>query len=164
MYEVTKTLGNDRGYSCVFRNHRADHSHCSWPHGYSLGFEFKYRSPTLDEKLWCYDFGNLKPIKKYLDEGFDHVWLIAQDDPDKFDFMALCEKESKTTHKGVLGNYRMVDGIGCESFAKQVYDFSKDLLRMQKLGHDTRYPVHADTTLHSVKVFEHQGNAATYYG
>ena len=43
----TKTYGNDRGLSCVFRQWRSTHSHCSLLHGYSIGIKLIFES---DEK------------------------------------------------------------------------------------------------------------------
>ena len=54
-HKSTKTYGNDRGFSCAFRQALAD-SHCSLVHGYSLGFRFEFEAIELDDKNWVYDF------------------------------------------------------------------------------------------------------------
>ena len=48
----TKTYGNDRGLSCVFRQWRSNHSHCSLLHGYSIGVKVIFECETLDERNW----------------------------------------------------------------------------------------------------------------
>ena len=47
-YQSTKTYGNDRGFSCAFRQWSAD-SHCNLIHGYALQFEFLFGGEELDE-------------------------------------------------------------------------------------------------------------------
>ena len=64
-YESTKTYGNERGLSCCFRQWQAD-SHCSYLHGYSLGFRFTFETNELDKRNWVYDFGGCKWIKVFL--------------------------------------------------------------------------------------------------
>ena len=60
-YQVIKTFGAERGFSCAFRQWRAD-SDCKFIHGYSLGFKLVLEAETLDDKSWVYDFG-----------AFDHI-------------------------------------------------------------------------------------------
>lgn len=144
-YISTKTYGNDRGFSCAFRQPNASHSHCSLIHGYSLGFKFVFESSKLDNKNWVYDFGNCKWIKKYLEEKFDHTLAIDKSDPKFDDLFALKEKG--------IANVVIMDGVGCEKFAEHVYKYvapevakqTKDRVRLQ-----------------SVEVFEHGANSAIY--
>ena len=69
----TKTYGHNIGLSAVFRQPHADHSHCRFLHGYSLGFKFKFACNELDNKNWVVDFGGLKPLKKWLEDSFDVI-------------------------------------------------------------------------------------------
>ena len=46
-YKVVKTYGHDNGFSCAFRQWSAE-SHCSYIHGYSLGFTVTIGSDKLD--------------------------------------------------------------------------------------------------------------------
>ena len=80
-YQSTKTYGNDRGFSCAFRQAKATHSHCSLIHGYSLGFRFVFEANKLDEKNWVYDFGNCKWIKEWIEQNFDHTLAVDSKDP-----------------------------------------------------------------------------------
>ena len=70
-YFSTKCYGHNIGLSAVFRQPHAD-SHCSLLHGYSLSFKFTFGCNELDERNWVVDFGGLKPLKKWLEDSFDH--------------------------------------------------------------------------------------------
>lgn len=176
-YQSTKTYGTDRGLSTCFRQWKADHSHCSTLHGYSLGFKFIFESETLDEKNWCFDFGGMKPIKNFLDHMFDHTVLVAEDDPAliTYKMLALYSTKSEYNQKprdfsntpfqeGRLIDLRVVPGIGCEMTAKLVYDESVKLMDEMKAGKLGRYAINPDVRLVSVECFEHGANSAIYYG
>ena len=87
-YRVIKTYGNERGLSCAFRQWRAD-SHCRLIHGYSLGFRFTFEAKTLDDKNWVYDFGDMGFVKEFLEDNFDHILMVANDDPRKMDLLKM---------------------------------------------------------------------------
>ena len=71
-YKVVKTYGHDKGFSCAFRQWSAE-SHCSYIHGYSLGFTVTIGSDELNEQNWVYDFGNCGWIKNFLEEKWDEL-------------------------------------------------------------------------------------------
>jgi 6-pyruvoyltetrahydropterin/6-carboxytetrahydropterin synthase len=169
----TKTYGNDRGLSCCFRQWRARHSHCSTLHGYSIGIKLIFECDTLDDKNWCMDFGGLKEFKAWADYMFDHTLVIAKDDPhlDFFKRMAnmgdvptsgmMPEWDKvKPFERGALCDLRIVDGVGCEMFAKMCYNKMAELLA----SGDMRYPINPTVRVKSVEVFEHGANSATYEG
>ena len=141
-YKSTKTYGNERGFSCAFRQPGAD-SHCSLIHGYSLGFRFKFEAIELDERNWVYDFGNCKWIKAYLEDNFDHKLAVDKNDPNLNDFLALEEKG--------LAKVIQMDGVGCEKFAEYTFN-SVD----GHISSETKNRV----KLVSVEVFEHGANSA----
>ena len=64
----------------AYRQWRAD-SHCRFIHGYGLSFHFEFECDTLDARNWCFDFGGLRPLKDFLEDHFDHCFILAQDDP-----------------------------------------------------------------------------------
>lgn len=180
-YQSIKTYGNDRGLSCTFRQWRASHSHCSTLHGYAIGVEFIFESETLDSRQWCFDFGGMKPIKAWLDHMFDHTTVIAQDDPalemfkslanfstneifDGFEPIAADARTRQPHMEGRVIDLRIVPGVGCEMFAKMIFEKTSQLIADMKDGKDTRYDINPDVQLVSVKVFEHAGNAAVYKG
>ena len=147
----TKTYGNDRGLSCCFRQWRATHSHCSLMHGYSIGIKLVFECDTLDDKNWCMDFGGLKEFKAWADHMFDHTLVIAQDDPEFQTFMLL---------DGKIADVRVVEGVGCEMFAKFCYNKKAELIEKK----DFRYPINPSVRIKSAEVFEHGANSAIYEG
>jgi len=165
----TKTYGNDRGLSCCFRQWRATHSHCSTLHGYSIGIKLIFECDTLDDKNWCMDFGGLKKFKAWADHMFDHTLVIAIDDPMMPFFKQMAAQVNMSSedpssiipHKrGAICDIRVVDGVGCEMFAKMAYDKMAELLA----SGDMRYPINPTVRVKSVEVFEHGANSATYEG
>lgn len=142
-YQVVKTYGHNEGWSCTFRQHLAD-SHCRFVHGYALGFELTFECLDLDARNWCIDFGDLKPVKNWLQDMFDHKMLVAEDDPARY----LLEE---LAGKGVV-DLRIVPAVGCEKFAELVYGQVSGFLLEKKY--------HPRVRLISARVSEHSGNSA----
>lgn len=146
MYRVTKHYPHELGLSACFRQWKAD-SHCRFLHGYPLAFTLTFECETLDIRNWVIDFGGLKPIKQFLEEMFDHKLLVAEDDPELDVLSGL----------GGLGlaDVVVLPGVGCEMFARLVYNnVSAMLPQLVKRGREVRL-------LH-VTCAEHGGNSATY--
>ena len=141
----TKTYGQERGLSAVFRQPNADHSHCSLLHGYSLGFRFVFGASELDNKNWVVDFGNLKALKAWLEDSFDHKTCITVDDPHRQDFYDLQDKG--------LCEVREFDGVGVEKFAEHAWRFADNLV--SELTNDRCW-------CESVECSEHGANSAIY--
>jgi len=172
----TKTYGNDRGLSCCFRQWRAIHSHCSNFHGYAIGIKLIFECDTLDDKNWCMDFGGLKLFKTWADRMFDHTLIVAEGDPmlDRFKEMAGWSSDPEHDgnpdrvqiepylRKGVC-DLRIVEGVGCEMFAKMCYDQMNIILDNMKES-TGRYPINPSVRIKSAEVFEHAGNSAIYEG
>lgn len=146
MFRSTKTLGNDRGLSCCFRQWAAD-SHCHLVHGYSLGFRFVFAGEQLDHRNWIVDFGKggFGQIKKWLEYMFDHTLLIAENDP----FRAELENLGKIG----VADVRIVPGAGCELTAKLVWEKAEEIINEATQGR---------CWVESVEVFEHGSNSAIY--
>lgn len=146
IFESGKTYTHAQGLSCCFRQWRATHSHCRFLHGYSLQVTITFRSKHLDDRNWVMDFGGLKPIKEWLTETFDHKTLVAKDDPQLEVFRNL--SLSDTSHKGLqMIDLVVVDHVGCEAFAKMIYDL---------------VDMYCDSEVECVEVREHEGNFARY--
>ncbi len=141
-YQSTKTYGNDRGFSCAFRQWSAD-SHCNLIHGYSLGFKFIFEAEELDERNWVYDFGNCKWIKEWIEDTFDHKTAVDINDPYIETFREL--------NKAGLIDLREMDGAGCEKFAEHTFSFVAPKV-LEGTGGRVR--------LKSVEVFEHGAKSA----
>jgi 6-pyruvoyltetrahydropterin/6-carboxytetrahydropterin synthase len=110
------------GFSTVFRQWRADGTHCQFLHGYGISFKITFEG-ELDEKNWVWDFGGMKRAKgtidgmnpkAWMDYMFDHTYIIAEDDP----FLPL----AKGMDKGGIVQLRIIPATGAEQFAKYIYD------------------------------------------
>jgi 6-pyruvoyltetrahydropterin/6-carboxytetrahydropterin synthase len=121
MYYSTKTYDHNLGLSAVFRQPKADHSHCHLLHGYSLKFKFKFASTKLDDKNWVVDFGGLKELKAWLQDNFDHKVIVDSNDPE-------IDTLYKLEQKG-LAEIRVFDGVGAEKFAYHAWKFADNLVR-----------------------------------
>jgi 6-pyruvoyltetrahydropterin/6-carboxytetrahydropterin synthase len=146
MYQVIKKYGHEEGWSCTFRQWRADHSHCKFTHGYPLAFQFVFSCEDLDSRNWCLDFGGLKELKRWLQDTFDHKMLVAVDDPE-FDFLLQLKEKG-------LADLVVVPDVGCEKFAEMAYRQADKVL--DGLNEKPR------VRLVSVMVSEHGGNSAVY--
>ena len=141
----TKHYGHNIGLSAVFRQPNADHSHCHFLHGYSLAFTFTFGCDSLDNKNWAVDFGGLKPLKKWLEDSFDHKTVVDKNDPHMEEFKRLEEKG--------LAQLTIFDGVGAEKFAEHAFKFADNLIREA-----------TDNRCYVVKVecAEHGANSAIY--
>lgn len=146
MYTNRKTYGHEQGLSATFRQHRAK-SHCAQLHGYALSFSFEFGCRETDDRGWVLDFGSLKPLKAWLATMFDHVTVMAEDDPALPDFEALADKKYL--------NLNVVPRTGCESFAHMAWE------RANELAHEL---TQGRAWCLSCTVAEHGGNSATYHG
>jgi 6-pyruvoyltetrahydropterin/6-carboxytetrahydropterin synthase len=113
------------------------------------------------------DFGGLKEFKAWADHMFDHTLVVAKDDPmlDVFKHLAStvnmgsANPDSNVPHeRGAICDLRVVDGVGCEMFAKMCFDKMAELLASGTM----RYPINPTVRVKSVEVFEHGANSATY--
>ena len=77
------------GFSTVFRQWKAEGTHCRFLHGYGISFRVWFEG-ELDERNWVWDFGGMKRAKgtidgmnpkAWMDYMFDHTTIIAEDDP-----------------------------------------------------------------------------------
>ena len=144
-YKSTKTYGHDLGFSCAFRQWRAD-SHCRFVHGYALAFRFEFEADELDARNWVVDFGGLKPLKAMLEDTFDHKTVISEDDPH-------LEYFKQGHDMGVL-DLVVVPAGGCEMFAELVYEVTEQWLKDAGFSPRCR--------LVSVEVKEHGSNSAIF--
>lgn len=145
-YVSTKTYGHEVGLSACFRQWRA-RSHCRFFHGYALSVKLTFHAEELDENNWVVDFGGLKDVKEWLQERFDHKMVIARDDPFKEQIMGLEELG--------LAEIVVLDQVGCEAFAKYVFEGVSEWL-------ESRYG--SRVLLGGVEVREHGANSAMYLG
>jgi len=110
------------GFSTVFRQWRADGTHCRFLHGYGISFRITFEG-ELDERNWVWDFGGMKRAngdidglnpKAWMDHMFDHTTIVAEDDP-------YLENFKEMAKDGVI-QLRVIPATGAEQFAKYIYD------------------------------------------
>ncbi|MFN3513474.1 MAG: 6-pyruvoyl trahydropterin synthase family protein [Phenylobacterium sp.] len=142
----TKTYGGERGLSCALRQWAAQ-SHCALLHGYSFGFRFTFAAEQLDARGWVVDFGagGFGRIREWLHETFDHVLLVAEDDPERDRFLALGELG--------LARVSLVPGTSCERLAQFVFEAAQPMVAEATGGR---------CWIESVECAEHGANSAIY--
>ena len=143
IHRATKTYGHDLGLSVAFRQWRAD-SHCRYLHGYAIGVRLTFEASELDARGWVIDFGGLTPVKAMLQNIFDHVLLVAEDDPQREWFLEAQRRD--------IAQVFVVSRTGCEAFASLIFGAVSDWLR--GAGHYPR------VRLVQVEVMEHGANSA----
>lgn len=146
MFQSGKVYTHSQGLSCSFRQWRAKDSHCRYIHGYPLQFEltFQRQNGGLDDRNWVMGFGDLKPLKHWLEKSFDHQYIAASDDPE-LKTLQFLDKEG-------LIQLRITKHVGMEAFAQETFQFTKGWLAIH----------HSGVRIKQVIVREHEGNWASY--
>ncbi len=141
------------GFSTVFRQWKAETTHCKFIHGYGISFKV-YFEGELDERNWVWDFGGMKRAKtqidgkspkEWMDYMFDHTLIIAEDDP----YLKAFEQMGEAG----VAQVRIIPATGAEKFAEYIY---KKLNEFVKIETQNRVKVT------KVKFMEHGKNAAYY--
>jgi len=141
------------GFSTVFRQWKAEDTHCRFLHGYGISFKV-YFEGELDHRNWVWDFGGMKRAKnkidgkspkEWMDYMFDHTVVIAEDDPGIKGF--------ETMDKLGVIQLRIIPATGAEKFAEYIYG---NINKFVKAETDNRVRVT------KVKFMEHGKNAAYY--
>jgi 6-pyruvoyltetrahydropterin/6-carboxytetrahydropterin synthase len=143
------------GYSCVFRQWKAEDTHCKFLHGYGVSFKVWFEG-ELDEKNWVWDFGGMKRAKTtidnmnpkaWMDYMLDHTTIIAEDDPSLPDFRKL-------EYEGII-QLRVIPAVGAERFAEYFYNKINDFVQLETEGR---------VKVVQVEFREHEKNTAIYKG
>ena len=141
------------GFSTVFRQWKADDTHCSKLHGYDVYFDVTFQG-DLDHRNWVADFGILKRAKtkiddmnakEWMDYMFDHTLIVAEDDP-------FLESFKKMDEAGVA-QVRVLPLIGAEQFAKYIYEKLDAFIQEETQGR---------VRVVQVQFFENHKNSAIY--
>lgn len=148
-YQSTKTYGHDLGLSVCFRQHKAEHSHCRWLHGYALAFKFVFEADDLDARNWVVDFGGLKDLKVQLVHYFDHKLIVAQDDPQLDAIAAMAGLD--------VADAIVLNAVGCEAFAEFGFNLALNVIHKDDRMRERVRVV-------SCEVSEHGANSAIFYG
>ena len=141
------------GFSTVFRQWRAEGTHCKFLHGYGVSFKVWFEG-ELDEKNWVWDFGGMKRAKgtidgknpkEWMDYMFDHTTLVAEDDPGIGGFRTMNEL-------GII-QLRELPNVGAEQFAKYVFEKLNTFVQEETGGR---------VSVVRVEFAEHNKNTAIY--
>jgi len=141
------------GYSCVFRQWKAEGTHCRFLHGYGVSFRVWFEG-ELDERNWVWDFGGMKRAKgtidgknpkEWMDYMFDHTLIVAEDDPYLAGFKAMGEHG--------LAQTRVIPAVGAEQFAKFIFE---------KLNTFVQEETNGRVKVTRVEFMEHNKNTAIY--
>ena len=141
------------GFSTVFRQWKAETTHCRFVHGYGISFKV-YFEGDLDERNWVWDFGGMKRAKtkidgkspkEWMDYMFDHTLVVAEDDPHLNAF--------KNMEEAGVAQVRVIPATGAEKFAEYIYTKLNDFVKTETDGR---------VRVTKVKFAEHGKNAAYY--
>lgn len=132
------------GFPCTHRQWKAE-SHCRFVHGYSRDFYFEFECDHLTKEMWVMDFGGLKEVKDFLDDYFDHTFLVSQDDP-------YIETFKKLDSEGVI-QMRVLPNAGMEGSAEFVYHKVQEIVSSITNGR---------VRVIKVEVRENEKNSAMY--
>ena len=141
------------GFSTVFRQWKAEDTHCRFFHGYGISFKI-YFEGELDHRNWVWDFGGMKRAKtkidgkspkEWMDHMFDHTMIIAEDDP-FIDSLKLMDNAG-------AAQVRIIPATGAEKFAEYIYN-NINPFALEETNNRVRVT--------KVKFMEHNKNAAYY--
>ena len=141
------------GFSTVFRQWRAETTHCKFVHGYGVSFKV-YFEGDLDERNWVWDFGGMKRAKtqidgmspkEWMDYMFDHTLIVAEDDPFKNAFLEM--------DRVGAAQVRVIPATGAEKFAEYIFNKINEFVQTETEGR---------VRVTKVKFAEHGKNAAYY--
>ena len=141
------------GFSTVFRQWKAEGTHCRFLHGYGVSFRVWFEG-ELDERNWVWDFGGMKRAKntidgknpkEWMDYMFDHTTIVATDDPGIGGFRTMNEL-------GII-QLREIEAVGAEQFAKYVFE---------KLNTFIQEETNSRVSVVRVEFMEHSKNTAIY--
>ena len=149
-YQSTKIFD---GFSTVFRQWKAETTHCRFLHGYGISFKLWFEG-ELDDRNWVWDFGGMKrakgkidgmSAKEWMDYMFDHTFVVAEDEH-------FLESFKKMDEAGVA-QVRVVPATGAERFAQFIYDKLNPFIEAETEGR---------VKVAKVEFREHGKNSAIY--
>lgn len=141
------------GFSTVFRQWKAEGTHCRFLHGYGTSVKIWFEG-DLDERNWVWDFGGMKRAKGQIDgmspkDWFeyllDHTFIVAEDDPFKESFLKMGDAG--------VAQVRIVPATGAERFAEYIYNKVQPFIDEETGGR---------VKIARVEFREHEKNTAIY--
>ena len=149
-YQSTKLFD---GFSCCFRQWKAETTHCRFLHGYGVSFRVTFEG-DLDERNWVWDFGGMKRAKTlidgmqpkaWMDYMFDHTVIVAKDDPKLSGFQNMEIMD--------VIQLRTVESTGAEKFAEFIFHKLNDFVKTE---------TNDRVKIVQVEFMEHGKNTAIY--
>jgi len=149
-YQSTKLFD---GFSCCFRQWKAETTHCRFLHGYGVSFRVTFEG-DLDERNWVWDFGGMKRAKTlidgmqpkaWMDYMFDHTVIVAKDDPKLSGFQNMEIMD--------VIQLRTVEATGAEKFAEFIFHKLNDFVKTE---------TNDRVKIVQVEFMEHGKNTAIY--
>ena len=143
------------GYSTVFRQWKAEGTHCQFLHGYGVSLRVWFEG-DLDERNWVWDFGGMKRAKntidgrnpkEWMDYMLDHTTIVAEDDPY---LPAFKQMEAFSVIQ-----LRILPATGAERFAEYFYNKINEFVQSETEGR---------VKVVQVEFREHEKNTAFYKG
>ena len=150
MFKSTKLFD---GFSCCFRQWKAETTHCRFLHGYGISFRVTFEG-ELDHRNWVWDFGGMKRAKtkidgmspkEWMDYMFDHTIIVAEDDPY---INTLSQLDNAN-----IAQVRIVPATGAEKFAEFIYNKLSEFVYEETQGR---------VRIAQVEFMEHGKNTAIY--
>lgn len=119
---------------------------CASVHGYDRSVEFTFAG-DIDDHGWIVPFGELAPIKEFLEYYFDHVTVLPADDPRLGQIT-----EELTVPGGILGTLRVLpSGVSMEM---------SSLFIWEHVNHFIYKVTNGRCYVERVRVYEHDRNDA----
>ena len=150
MFKSTKLFD---GFSCCFRQWKAETTHCRFLHGYGISFRVTFEG-ELDHRNWVWDFGGMKRAKtkidgmspkEWMDYMFDHTIIVAADDP-------YINTLQQLDNAGIA-QVRIVPATGAEKFVEFIHN---------KLSKFVYEETEDRVIIRQVEFMEHNKNTAIY--
>ena len=141
------------GFSCVFRQWKAEGTHCRFLHGYGVSFRVWFEG-ELDERNWVWDFGGMKRAKgtidgmnpkAWMDYMFDHTTIVAENDP----YLPVFNQMEADS----IIQLRIIPATGAEQFSKYIYEKLNTFIQEETQGR---------VKITKVEFMEHSKNTAIY--
>jgi len=141
------------GFSTVFRQWKAEDTHCRFLHGYGTSVKMWFEG-DLDERNWVWDFGGMKRAKGTIDGMnpkawfewlLDHTLIVAEDDPFINAF--------KEMDGAGVAQVRVIPATGAERFAEFIYSKVNPFIQEETNGR---------VKVAKVEFREHEKNTAIY--
>ena len=140
-YSSTKVYD---GFSTVFRQWKADTTHCQYVHGYGVSFKVWFEGELGAAKRSKHLIDGKTP-KEWMAYMFDHTMIIAEDDP----YLKAFEQMGEAG----VAQVRILPAVGAEKFAEYVFEKMNSWVQAESEGR---------VRVAQVEFKEHEKNSALY--